>query len=113
MAEKRLGWIDQRQAVLAQNIANANTPGYQARDIKPFAEALAAEARRVAGGGVTQVAVAATPRDRSAPGASLDGNAVALDEQLEKVAETDTAHQLAMSLYRKYQGLFRTAIGRG
>ena len=43
---------------------------------------------------------------------SLDGNAVALDEQLQKVAETDTAHQLALNLYRKYATMFRTALGR-
>lgn len=115
MAERRLGWIDQRQAVLAQNIANANTPGYQARDVKPFADTLAAATRRAAG--ATQVSATAAPPDRGVPdrstsASSLDGNAVTLDDQLEKVAETDTAHQLAMNLYRKYEGLFRTAIGR-
>ena len=111
VAEKRLDWIDRRQAVLAQNIANANTPGYQARDVKPFADMLADEARRTAAPTATQIATA--PRDRATRETSLDGNAVKLDEQLEKVAETDTAHQLAMNLYRKYEGLFRTAIGRG
>ena len=30
LAEQRLAWTDQRQAVLAQNIANASMPGYQA-----------------------------------------------------------------------------------
>ena len=30
LAERRLAWTDQRRGVLAQNIANANTPGYQA-----------------------------------------------------------------------------------
>ncbi len=40
LAARRLDYIDQRQRVLAQNIANANTPNYQARDLSPF------EARR-------------------------------------------------------------------
>jgi flagellar basal-body rod protein FlgB len=29
LAEQRLAWADRRQAVLAQNVANANTPGYK------------------------------------------------------------------------------------
>src|SRR4051794_27816387 len=41
LAEKRLTWAAQRQAVLATNIANANTPGYQAKDVTPFAQVLA------------------------------------------------------------------------
>ena len=105
MAEKRLAWIDQRQSVLAQNIANANTPGYQARDITPFSDVLAAEARR-------STAPARTPVDRNLAGRSLDGNAVVLDEQLEKVAETDTAQQLSLNLYKKYAGMLKTALGR-
>ena len=40
LAEKRLTWTAQRQSVLATNIANANTPGFQARDIQSFANVL-------------------------------------------------------------------------
>ena len=39
LADKRLAWVDHRQEVLAQNIANANTPGWLARDLAPFARA--------------------------------------------------------------------------
>ena len=41
LAERRLAWADRRQGLLAQNIANANTPGYRPNDLKPFASALA------------------------------------------------------------------------
>ena len=43
---------------------------------------------------------------------SPDGNAVALDEQLMKVADTDTAHALVTTIYRKYLGMFSMALGR-
>jgi flagellar basal-body rod protein FlgB len=113
LAEKRLSWIDQRQAVLAQNIANANTPGYSARDIKPFNEVLAAQAQKAASGSSQSASAASlVPLGRAAGERSINGNAVSLDEQLEKVAETDTAHQLTMNLYKKYLGMFKTAIGR-
>jgi flagellar basal-body rod protein FlgB len=110
LAERRMAWTGQRQAVLVQNIANANTPGYAARDVTPFKDVLAAQERAAAG--LPQAARPGGTPDRKASEASLDGNAVMLDEQLEKVAETDNANQLAMALYRKYSGLFRTAVGR-
>ena len=40
LAEQRLAWADQRQAVLAQNIANASTPGFQPSDLPSFASTL-------------------------------------------------------------------------
>ena len=43
---------------------------------------------------------------------ALDGNGVALDEQLAKVADTDATHELVTDLYAKYLSMFRTALGR-
>jgi flagellar basal-body rod protein FlgB len=43
---------------------------------------------------------------------SPNGNAVSLDQQAMKVAETDQAHALAVGLHRKYLALFRAALGR-
>jgi flagellar basal-body rod protein FlgB len=113
LAEKRLAWVGQRQSILAQNIANTNTPGYAAREIKPFSEFLATVTGQTedGGAGLTQTPALSTSLSVTS-GRSLDGNAVVLDEQLEKIAETDTAHQLAANLYKKYVGLFKTAIGR-
>ena len=111
LAEKRLEWTGQRQSVLAQNIANANTPGYAARDVRSFNEVFAAQAQASKGGGFPGVS-SRPVADRTTTSRSINGNAVVLDEQLEKVAETDNANQLAMNLYKKYQSMFRTAIGR-
>ncbi len=41
LADQRLVWVDHRQALLSQNVANVDTPGYRARDLRPFAQALA------------------------------------------------------------------------
>lgn len=105
LAEQRLSWTQQRQAVLAQNIANASTPGYSARDIEPFAAFLAQTEQREATGKTAKLNKVAAER-------SLDGNTVTLDEQLVQVAETDTANQLAMDLYKKYLTLYKAALGR-
>ncbi len=109
VAEKRLAWIGQRQRVLAQNVANANTPGYAPRDIKPFKDFMADETS--ASEGLTLVSTGSElSRDPARTGVSLNGNSVALDEQLEKTAETDNAHQLATSVYKKYLSMFKSVI---
>ena len=113
LAEKRLDWIGRRQSVLAQNVANANTPGYAARDIKPFSDFLAAEAEQTTSDGFMSISTgSASPRDPAATEITLDGNTVELDVQLEKIAAMDTAHELATNLYKKYVGMFKMVIGK-
>ncbi len=124
LAEDRLRWLDARQRVLAQNIANADTPGYQPRDVAPFREALA-RARPTAPMALTNAGHLPPTRGpmggeaagravalRNVPERTRDGNSVALDREALKVAETDNQHALAMGLRRKYLDLFRTSLGR-
>lgn len=116
LAERRLAWVDQRQRVLAQNVANADTPGYQPRDVSPFSASLGAAGAELVrtdpshlsgnpGGGASSMRA-------KAPGRSPSGNGVSMEEQLGKVADTASTQELVTNLYRKYQGLFRTALGR-
>ncbi len=42
-----------------------------------------------------------------------DGNAVSMEDQLAKVADTAGTQELVTNLYRKYHAMFRTALGRG
>ncbi len=117
LAERRLAWLDGRQRVLAQNVANADTPGYVPRDSARFEAVLsrqAAAARLVAtdgrhlaprGGGLM-------PQERRPLDVAPNGNAVSLEQQALKIAQTDQDHALAMGLHRKYLALFRTALGR-
>jgi flagellar basal-body rod protein FlgB len=115
LAEQRLAWADQRQAVLAENIANSSTPGFRPSDLAPFSSTLS----RV---------MSVTPF-RTQPGHFIgavggpyremtessthgpDGNGVALDVQLTKVADTDTTQSLIISIYKKYISLFGMALG--
>ncbi len=117
LAERRLGWLDGRQRVLAQNIANADTPGYRPRDVAPFARLLADAAGPdlaiTSPGHIGPAGGALRARaDRTALERTPNGNAVSLDEQALRIADTDSQHSLAVSLHRKYLALFRTALGR-
>ena len=118
LAERRMGWLEARQRVLARNIANADTPGFRPSDLRPFAETLARAGDPLLAR--TDPRHLASPRgsgprarqDRDAVERAPNGNAVALDQQALKVADTDTAHALTTGLHRRYLGLFRTALGR-
>ncbi len=119
LADKRLAWIDRRQQLLAQNLANADTPGWQAKDLKSFAATLTGTSaidlattspQHIAigaGGAISGVDRKALPEER-AP----DGNAVAIDSELTKVAQTNDSHALVINLYQTYLGMFRTALDR-
>jgi flagellar basal-body rod protein FlgB len=115
LAERRMAWLDRRSVVLAQNVANAETPLWRTRDLRPFDAALTrvgvsparTDPQHLAGTSTTISGSRMLAGER-AP----DGNAVRLDVELTKVAETETAHMLVSDLWRKYMGLFRAALGR-
>lgn len=118
LAARRLDWLDRRQAVLAQNVANADTPRYRPSDLAPFARELAGQMRLALartqpglGAGSAAASLGARPERRAAE-VSPDGNAVSLDREAVRIAETDTAHQLAMAVHVRFTGMFRTALGR-
>jgi flagellar basal-body rod protein FlgB len=116
----RLGWLEQRQAVLAETIANADTPGYRPHDLTPpkFSEVLESGAARLSpitsdpshlgGSGAAAAAGKKAPASRTYEVAPA-GNAVVLEEQMAKVNETLLAHNLTTQLYRKYLNLVRIA----
>ena len=119
MISQQLRWLGQRQEVLSQNVANSDTPGYQARDLEKltFGDALQQATLRPA---VTRAGhLAGKAGD---PGAakvktvtpwevSPDGNGVVLEQQMTQLAETQADYQMATELYRKQIGMLKTAIG--
>ena len=119
MISQQLRWLGQRQEVLSQNVANADTPGYQARDLQPlaFGDALQQAALRPA---VTHAGhllgksadpAAAKVKTITPWEVSPDGNGVVLEQQMTQLAETQADYQMATELYRKQIAMLKTAIG--
>ena len=113
LAEQRLAWVDRRQQLLARNVANANTPGYQPQDVKTFAGLLGSVSlaqtsplHLAAAGRAAEAAL------HSAAERAPAGNGVSIEAELGKVADTAGIQQLVLNLERGYMGMFRTAIGR-
>ena len=117
-AERRLAWNGERQAVLARNIANVDTPGFQTRDLPDFKQTLAGAAgvqpaRTVANHlpGTIDPGMTHRPVARVAP-RTADKNGVPLEEQLMKVADTETLHTTVTAIYKKYTAMFSIALGK-
>lgn len=125
MLKQRMTWLHQRQDVLTQNVANADTPGYVSRDLKPLA--FSDELRKTAGpmqGARTLTTtnahhIAMSPTSHAsfesaaAPdiASSPNGNSVSLEQQMIKVADTQAEFQAATNLYAKAMSMMKIAIG--
>jgi flagellar basal-body rod protein FlgB len=108
--------------VLAENVANADTPGFLARDLAPLkTDQLVAPpgavvlARTEPGhlGGATSVASDGFAAQRETRyDIRPTGNGVTLEDEMLKVAANQMDYQAAASLYSRSLGLFKTALGR-
>ena len=123
--------LSDRQRVVAQNIANSDTPGFKARemDAPDFSGLVAATggrpgARRVvrpqvqitegmAALGATQPADQRITLDQNITETKPNGNNVTLEEQLLKMGQIQADFNALTNLYRKQMSLMKTAIGRG
>jgi len=125
MLRTRLEWAQARQRVLAENVANSDTPGFRARDLTPLKfepagegapsatapVALATtESGHIAGLGPAQSAF----RSQSAGHYEVrpTGNAVNLEEEMMKVAGNQMDFQTASALYSHSLNLIKIALGK-
>ncbi len=121
IAQEKMGYLGQRTKVLSQNIANADTPNYRARDLKPvnFQDELKRTNK--------SVPMAATQANHLPPvskpenfrsmnsrsyESSLSKNGVVLEEQMMKLGETQGDYEATTTLYRKYIDMMKLAVGR-
>ena len=121
MLRERMSWLHQRQDTLSQNVANADTPRYVARDLKPldFDDALNVTHQGTSMMTTNVRHIALTPsrsgafEDHETPDqeSSPNGNAVSLEMEMIKVSETQAQFQAAANLYAKAMTMMKTAIG--
>ncbi len=122
VVKKRMDWLAQRQEVLSQNIANADSPKYRAKDLKSynFKELIRREGAQlnmtVSGdehlpGRRKRIRDFAEANDKRPFETTPMGNSVVLEEQMAKVGETGANYKLATNLYRKHIGMLRMALG--
>ena len=117
---KRMAWLTERQTVLAQNVANADTPGYVAQDLPApdFRKYLAQSTAKVAlattqPGHLTAVqsvaAIAAVPDKSNGP--TGNGRHVSLEDQMMKVSQTANDFAVTATVYRANLTMLKTVLG--
>jgi len=125
MLRTRLQWSQERQRVLAENVANADTPKYRGRDlVAPKFE----EAAQVTPAVVSPVSLTRTESGHidgmGASGSAFrteskgnneirpTGNAVNLEDEMMKVAANQMDYQAVTALYTRSLNLMKTALGK-
>src|SRR5580704_6741187 len=121
MLKSKLNYLADRQKLIAQNVANADTPGYAPQDLKPFSIGRqAAGAAGMGGAGLMPVSMSVTSSMHISPPtsagssalggdvtaspdseATLNGNSVVLEEEMEKMTEARTDYEAAIGFYQK------------
>ena len=119
---EKMRWHQARQSLLAENVANAETPGYRGRDLKAFD---LNDPRTASRAGISTATT--QPRHISASAASSgaygaqrmasfevtpEGNGVTLEDEMMKVTTNLMDYQAATTLYQRSVRILRTALGR-
>ncbi|WP_417485444.1 flagellar basal body rod protein FlgB [Maricaulis salignorans] len=117
-----MNFHNQRQRVIAENVANANTPGYVAQDLdegefqRNLREQMQARSAPRSSRGSAAVPALTSPtrqwQTKDAPDSetTVNGNTVVLEEQMMRANENRMEYESALSLYQKSLSMIRTAI---
>ncbi len=117
MAQALTDHAVQRQKLIAQNVANADTPDFKARDLSDFASTyrsqVSAEMRATRPGHLTGISWGGAQRIQDAGGEpSPNGNTVSLEEEIFRTASARREFELSLAVTRSAMTMIRTSIGR-
>ena len=123
--KSRMNYLSDRQQVIAQNVANSDTPGYTPMDLKPFTLPGQGKTAALALAPVTATitspmhieppsptATSNKPIDSPDSETTLDGNSVVLEEEMVKMGQARTDYDAAVSFYEQSLNLIQTAAKR-
>ena len=119
LAQRKSAWLAARQAVVAGNVANANTPGYRPKDVTPFDEALAQTQLTLAstspghlepagaaglGGQVVET------RERDSFDAAENGNEVGIEGEMTKAGAINRDYALTTDLLKSFHAMLMASL---
>ncbi len=114
----RMGFLTQRQGIVASNIANSNTPGYISRDLVSkgkgadtgaFGMAVTNAQHMMGDPGKARLAGVLTEDTRFI---QHNGNSVRLDEEMLKMTDIQLNYRMMTEVYTKHAGMQKMALGQ-
>jgi flagellar basal-body rod protein FlgB len=120
---EKMRWHQTRQTLLAENVANADTPDYRGKDLKAFG--FEDHMKQLSSAKIATVAT--QPGHISVQGTDADGfgarqmnsfeitpegNGVTLEDEMMKVAGNQMDYQAITALYTRSIKLLKTALGK-
>ena len=121
----KMDYLDTKQKVIAQNISNADTPNYRAREIsdvdfgRVLSDVTGSKKIRMASTNAGHMPAAGevskgkNVKQKTTYEVAPSENSVILEEQMMRANETSIDHTLMMNIMRKNIGMIRTALGQG
>jgi flagellar basal-body rod protein FlgB len=122
MARRQMDYLSRREAVLSENVANANTPKYQVKDLKPieFKDLMKAPAEPVRASVTNPMHFSPevepvrfeTVTERRPTESKPDGNQVQVEDQMQKIGDVKSDYELAVNLMMKHISMLKTALDK-
>ena len=116
LIDQQRSWLSTRQSLVAQNLANSDTPGYKAQDILPFARVLERSALSMSGANPMHMhpssteSLAAAVRPADSWETSHSGNSVSPELEMIKAGQIRGAFTLDTNLLRAFHGMWMSAV---
>jgi flagellar basal-body rod protein FlgB len=116
LASQRTQWLSARQSLIADNVANASTPGFQAKDLQPFSAVLdraQVSMTTTSPGHVSPTPVDFNPAPSEESGASdltLSGNSVNLESEMIKLGDVNHQYSIATGISRIFHQMMMSAL---
>lgn len=116
LASRHMTWLSERQAVTAANIANADTPGYRARDVASFSDFVETAETGMVTTSPTHMGLAASERTAAARtdggswASSHSGNNVSIEQELMKSSSANRMLNVDASIARAFHRMLLLSV---
>ena len=116
LAAKQAQWLSTSQSVIANNVSNANTPGFKAQAVRPFAEILDRTQLQLVSTNPTHLNM--SPADQQAAAIKEDkpwettdsGNTVSLEQEMIKAGDVNRNYALNTSIVKAFHGMLMASV---
>ena len=116
LASRKSTWLAARQAAVAGNVANQNTPGYRPKDVAPFQEVLAhtqlslvsTNASHIEPTGVDGTAYVPEEIDKSE--LTENGNGVGVEDEMTKAGDINREYALTTNIVKSFHNMLMSSL---